>query len=723
MSSFALAIDIGGTFTDAVLLCSDGRSWTDKTLTTPNDLLEGFFRATDLVLRRADITLAHVDDVVAHATTLVTNVLIERKGSPTGLIVTEGFRDVLYIRDEHRYDMFDPQIEYSEPLITRSFTWGLRERTYADGTVGVAVDAAQVREIASQLKARDVASVAVCLLNSYRNSENERTVRKVLADAAPDVFVSLSSDVAPQMREYLRASTTAINAYAVPISGPYLHALIEKLKQRGCEHDPLIMLSNGGVVGARMAGAYPVRMIESGPAAGALAAGRIAKKYGIDNLISFDMGGTTAKACLIQKGEPLVAGELEVDRRYRFKPGSGMPITVPSIDMIEIGAGGGSIARVDELGLLKVGPHSAGADPGPACYGRGGDDPCVTDADVVLGILDPDNFLGGDMPLDATRAEAAIQRLAKELGVPMMDAAFGIFSVVGESMAAAARAHATDRGVDYRGLPLLAFGGAGPIHACYVAEQLDSSAVIYPPMASVLSAVGTLVTPARLDLARSALCRLNAVDWDAVSLLIQEMTAEGKRALLEAGLPENGIIYDFSADMRYFGQQSEVTVPLGGDPRFAHDANELRSRFDAAYEALYGVRLDDMDVEVVSWRTAAHGADTHRNVSVTLARRPAEPKARRTVHFQGRSRAVAVYNRAALAPDQQLEGPVLIEERETTIFVLTGWTMRTHEDGSLIATKAAPHRPPAPSPGLAAVSGTLSPVGERGLGDGYREEH
>ncbi len=720
MSKFALAIDIGGTFTDAVLLRSDGRSWTDKTLTTPNNLLEGFFRAADLVLRRADIGLEDVDDVVVHATTLVTNVLIERKGVPTGLIVTEGFRDVLYIRDEHRYDMFDPQIEYPEPLITRDFTWGLNERTFADGAVGAAVDAAEVRDIAAQLKARNVASIAVCLLNSYRNAENERKVREVLADAVPDVFVALSSDVAPQMREYLRASTTAINAYAVPICGPYLNALIDKLKQRGGAHEPLIMLSNGGVVGARTAGTYPVRMIESGPAAGALAAGRIAKKYGIENLISFDMGGTTAKACLIQQGEPLVAGEFEVDRRYRFKPGSGMPIIVPSIDMIEVGAGGGSIARVDELGLLKVGPHSAGADPGPACYGRGGEDPCVTDADVVLGILDPDNFLGGDMPLATARAEAAMQRLANELGVPMMDAACGIFSVVGESMAAAARAHATDRGVDYRGLPLLAFGGAGPIHACYVAEQLDGSQVIYPPMASVLSAVGTLVTPTRLDLARSALCRLNAVDWDAVSVLIQEMTAEGRKALLEAGLPENGIVYDFSADMRYFGQQTEVTVPLGCDPRFKHDANELRSRFDTAYEALYGVRLDDMDVEVVSWRAAAHGGETDRNVGITLASRPAEPKARRNVHLDG-SMTVAVYDRAALACDQQIEGPVLIEERETTIFVLAGWTLRVHEDGSLIAIRAVAHSPSTRSGSLA--SGTLAPLGGRGLGEGILEEN
>jgi N-methylhydantoinase A len=687
MNRFALAIDIGGTFTDAVLTCDDGRSWTDKTLTTPRNLLEGFFRAADLVLARSGITLRDLNDVVAHATTVVTNAVIERKGAPTALIVTSGFRDVLYIRDEHRYDMFDPQIEYPEPLVTRDHTFGVDERTFADGSVGAEVNAAQVREIAQQLRQAGISSVAVCLLNSYLNPRNEQRVQQLLVEAAPEVFVSLSSDVAPQMREYLRASTAAVNAYARPISGPYLDSLAERLKQQGCALEPLIMLSNGGVVGARVAGTYPVRMIESGPAAGALAAGRIARLHGIENLISFDMGGTTAKACLIQHGEPLVTGEFEVDRRYRFKPGSGMPITVPSIDMMEIGAGGGSIARVDELGLLKVGPESAGADPGPACYGRGGTHACVTDADLLLGILDADNFLGGDMQLDRARAEAAVQSLADQLGVSMLDAAFGIYSVVGESMAAAARAHATDRGVDYRGLPLLAFGGAGPIHACYVAEQLDSSEVIYPPMASVLSAVGTLVTPARLDLARGGLCRVNAIDWTAVGALIDDMVSSGRKALLEAGLREDGIGYDFSADMRYFGQQAEVTVQLGSDPRLEHDARQLRARFDAAYEALYGVRLDDMDVEVVSWRAAAHGGDAGRDIGVRLAAQPGKPKSRRPVYFKDRSLPVPVYDRAALAGDQRIDGPVIIEERETTIYVLAGWTLSVHADGSLKAKR------------------------------------
>jgi len=687
VNRYALAVDIGGTFTDAVLICDDGRSWTDKTLTTPRDLLEGFLRATELVLERARIRLEQVNDVVAHATTVVTNAIIERKGAATALIVTAGFRDVLVIRDEHRYDMFDPQIEYSDPLIPRSRTWALDERTYADGTVGRSVSAEQVRGIVAELRSQNVASVAVCLLNSYRNPTNERRVREVLAAQAPEISVSISSDVAPQMREYLRASTTAVNAYALPICAPYLNDLNGKLKQRGCVLEPLIMLSNGGIVGGRVAGTYPVRMIESGPAAGALAAGRIARQHNIEHLISFDMGGTTAKASLIQKGEPLVSGEFEVDRRYRFKPGSGMPVTVPAIDMIEIGAGGGSVARVDDLGLLKVGPHSAGADPGPACYGRGGLEACVTDADLVLGILDPEHFLGGDMRLERQAAVRAIGRIADELGVSLLDAAFGIFSVVGESMAAAARAHATDRGVDYRGLPLLAFGGAGPIHACYVAELLESSQVIYPPLASVLSAVGTLVTPARLDLARSDPCRVSAVSWDRVSSLLREMMAEGRAALLEAGIPEDHISYEFSADMRYFGQQTEVTVRLGSNPRLQQDVVDLRSRFETAYEALYGVRLANMDVEIVSWRAAAIGGKAVRHLESALRDKPGSPKATREVYLKDRLVPASVYDRSALALGQSLAGPVIIEERETTLYVLPGWRVTVQGDGSIIARR------------------------------------
>jgi len=683
----ALAIDIGGTFTDVVLLRSDGNRWTDKTLTTHHDLLEGLFRAADLVLEKADLDYSDIDDIFAHATTVITNMLIERKGEPTGLIVTEGFKDVLYIRDEHRYDMFDPQIELPEPLITKDKTWGINERTYADRTVGKEIEAAEVKALAADLKASGIVSVAICLLNSYANPANEQRLRAMLLEEMPDLIISLSSDVAPQMREYLRASTTSLNAYAAPTALPYLQALVAKLAEKGRDQEPLIMLSNGGVVGANVAGRYPVRMIESGPAAGALVASHYAKAYGFEGLMSFDMGGTTAKACLIQGGEPLVTGEFEVDRRYRFKPGSGMPITVPSIDMIEIGAGGGSIARVDNLGLLKVGPDSAGSQPGPACYGRGGEDACVTDADLVLGILDAANFLGGDMALDLDAARAAIGKLGHKLGLSVEETASGIFGVVGESMAAAARAHATDRGVNYRGLPVLAFGGAGPVHACYVAEQLDSSQILYPPMASVLSAYGTLVTPTRLDLARSNLCTLSEVSPATIDTLIASMMEEGTQALAEAGIAESDVIPAFSADMRYQGQQSEVTVLLPGDPRTIFDTADVAARFETAYEALYGVKLEDMAIELVNWRVSVSAGDQGREAKTALPSAPGTPKGSRTVHLKTGALDVPVYDRSSIALDQSVAGPVLVEERETTIFILPGWTLRAAADGCLIAEK------------------------------------
>lgn len=683
----ALAIDIGGTFTDVVLIRDDGTAWTDKTLTTHHDLLEGFFRAADSVLDQAKIALADINDVIVHATTIVTNVLIERKGPPVGLIVTQGFTDVLYIRDEHRYDMFDPLIEFAPPLIPSERTWGLAERTYADGTIGQEIDREAVHALAISLREAKVEAVAVALLNSYANPENERRVRDYLREAAPEILVTLSSDIAPQMREYHRTSTAAVNAYAVPITTPYLNALVEKLRAGGATREPFIMLSNGGVLGARTAGRYPVRMIESGPAAGALVAGHIARRNGMEAMLSFDMGGTTAKACLIQEGQPLIVGDFEVDRQYLFKPGSGMPVTVPSVDMIEIGAGGGSIARVDDLGLLKVGPDSAGSNPGPACYGRGGTHACVTDADLVLGILDGDNFLGGDMKLDMAASKAAIGALAERLGVSLEEAAYGIFSVVGESMAAAARAHATDRGVSYRGLPMLAFGGAGPVHACYVAERVDSSKVIYPPMASVLSAFGTLVTPVRLDMVRSALARLDQLDWATVGPVLDDMLKEGEAAMIEAGLPAEAAHYVYSADMRYLGQQNQLTVPFDDDPRRITDLALLRERFETHYEALYGIRLAEMEVEIVNWRVSAQGGTAERSAKVRFADTPAQPKAHRKVFIADAYADVPVYDRSALALGQEIAGPVIIEERETTAFILPGWTLTIDADGNLIAAR------------------------------------
>lgn len=687
MANYALAVDIGGTFTDVVLRSGSGETWVDKTLTTPESLDIGFFRAVDSALAKARIEAAAVNDVVVHATTVVTNSVIERKGPLTALLVTDGFRDILTIKDEHRYEMFDPQIEFPEQLVSREMTLGVPERVLATGEVIIPLDGAKAAAIVDDLKAKGVVSIAISFLNAYLNPENERAMREVVKARAPDMYVSISSDVAPQIREYPRTSTVVMNAYTAPITGPYLDALRDGLEKRGFANDPLIMLSNGGVIGIDIAKKFPVRMVESGPAAGALAAAYYAEVLGLDRLLSFDMGGTTAKACIIEDRHPLISGDFEVDRIYRFKSGSGLPILIPSVDMIEIGAGGGSIASVSNLGLLKVGPQSAGSSPGPVAYGRGGTNATVTDADLVLGYLSADNFLGGDMKLDLAGAEKQLAKLGEKLGTEPRDVAAGIYRVVGESMTAAARAHAVDRGIDYRGVPLFAFGGAGPVHACYVAELLESPMVIYPPLASVLSAFGTLVTPPRLDLSQGALSRLSALSWSDIDRIITKLVADGTAGLASAGCKAADLAFQYGADLRYFGQQNEVTVWFDTDPRKKHDAAWVRSVFEIGYEKLYSLRLPDVDVEIVSWRLVATGPLASRDSKVALPHKSAEPTGRRSARFNGEDVPTPVYARKMLTQGQAIQGPAIIEERETTIIILPDWRAKVDATGCIMASK------------------------------------
>ena len=686
--SYSLAVDIGGTFTDIVLRNSDGSLTVDKTLTTHEDLLSGFFGGVHSVLRKAGVSAEAVDGVVVHATTVVTNALIERKGPPTALVVTEGFRDVLAIRNEHRYDMYDPQIEFPEPLVPDNLTFGLKERTLADGTVVTEPSPADIAALAEKLRASGAKAVAICFLNSFANPANEAAVAAELGRQLNDMFICTSSDVAPQIREYPRASTATVNAYTMPISQPYLRRLSEQLRSEGFGNTPLIMLSSGGVVGAETAGRNPVRMIESGPAAGALAACHYAEILGIDRLMSFDMGGTTAKACLIENRTPLVTGLFEVDRRYRFKEGSGLPVTVPSIDLIEIGAGGGSIAHVDDLGLLKVGPESAGSNPGPACYGRGGTGATVTDADLMLGLIDADNFLGGEMKLDRAATESALTALADKLGGTAVQAARGIYRVVTEAMASAARSHATDRGVDYRGLPLFAFGGAGPLHACGVAELLQSSSVIVPPQSSVLSAFGTLVTPVRLDLVRSDLMRLDTIDWDRVGRIVADLEKEGRSALAEAGCAPSDVRVAVGADMRYTGQQNEVTVMFDADPRDSRDVAAIAEQFAQTYRLLYGMNPSHVPAEIVTWRITVQGPAIRFHPAGKPASEPGKPKNVRPVHAWADGQSVPVYERRDLAVGQTVAGPAIIEERETTTAIPPGWVATIDPMGCIVATAA-----------------------------------
>ncbi len=562
-ADWRLAVDIGGTFTDVVLLdAASGDVVVDKTLTTPQNPLDAVRTGVGQLLARAGLRPSDVTAPIVHATTLITNALIEGKTGRAGLVTTKGFGDTLLIRDEHRYDMYDLQIEFPAPPIPRDRTVEIAERTAASGEVVLAPTQEAMQAVADELRALDVESVGICLLNSYVDATNERMIADFL-ERELGVPVCISADVSPQIREYPRMVTTACNAATMPVIGPYLDELQKWLSGEGFGGSVLMMLSNGGVVSADDAARIPIRLVESGPAAGALAGTWFAERMNLDRLLCFDMGGTTAKACLIDGGDPELTNVFEVARAYRFKKGSGFPVSVPSVDLVEIGAGGGSLAWVDQFGLLKVGPESSGAEPGPASYGRGGTIPAVTDADVVLGLLDPAAFLGGDMPLDGAAADSAAAGVGEQLGLDSVSVAAGIHEIVNQNMAAAARMHAVEQGVDLRGVSMIAFGGAGPVHACGVAELLESDKVIFPVNASVLSAFGTLVSPVRIDLARSMPRRLDAIDPAERTALLDDLRTEGRRVLAAAGSSADAVRFRYGLDCRYAGQGNEVTVWVG----------------------------------------------------------------------------------------------------------------------------------------------------------------
>ncbi len=700
-------MDVGGTFTDVVLLdAASGRVVVDKTLTTPGALLDGVRTGVQSLLSTAGVDPGEVTAPIVHATTIVTNSLIENKTGRAGLVTTAGFADTLLIRDEHRYDMYDLQIEFAPPPIGPELTFEIAERTSADGRVLNSPSRKEVAEVAVRMADAGVESVAVCLLNSYVNPANERVVAEML-EGDLGVPVCCSAEVSPQIREYPRMVTAACNAATMPVIGPYLDELQQWLASAGFAGGVLMMLSNGGVVSAAEAARNPIRLVESGPAAGALAGTWLARRFGESRLLCFDMGGTTAKACLIDSGEPTLTNTFEVARVYRFKKGSGMPVSVPSVDLVEIGAGGGSVARLDQFGLLKVGPESAGADPGPASYSLGGTDAAVTDADVVLGLLDPDAFLGGDMPLDASLAQSAVAAVASGLGLPVADTAAGIHEVVNQNMADAARMHGVEQGIDLRGVPLLAFGGAGPVHACGVAELLEADRVIFPVNAGVLSAFGTLVSPVRIDLARSMPRRLGEVDASERDGLLDELRLEGRRVLSSAGVPGGDVRFRYGIDARYEGQGNEVTVWVGEGESWPAGDEQVREAFEVEYRNIYGLTIPDVAVEVVTWRMSAyappprlaepgepgHAHGDGRDLLDGDGGGPGAPTpgATRLVTFESGSPLVEVpvFRRDRLTSGDTISGPAIVEERETTNVIRPGWNMTVAPDASLVATRAA----------------------------------
>jgi N-methylhydantoinase A len=691
MGDWRLAVDIGGTFTDIVLLDGvSGSVQVEKILTTPAAPLDAVRSGIIGLLARTGVRPEEIVAPIVHATTLITNALIEGKTGRAALVTTRGFADTLLIRDEHRYDMYDLQIEFPDPPVPRDLTFEVDERTTAQGIVVHSPLSGDLDVLVAQLRNSAVEAVAVCFINSYVNPENERSVADHLRQEL-GLPVCVSAEISPQIREYPRMITAACNAATMPVIGPYLDELRKWLVSEGFGGSVLMMLSNGGVVSAEDAAQAPIRLVESGPAAGALAARWYARRLGEERLLAFDMGGTTAKATLIEKFEPGLVNTFEVARMYRFKKGSGFPVSVPSVDLVEIGAGGGSLARVDQFGLLKVGPESAGAEPGPACYGQGGTAPAVTDADLLLGLLDAEAFLGGAMPLDTSLAEESTARVAESLEMTTVEAAAGIHEVVNQNMAAAARMHGVECGVDLRGVTILAFGGAGPVHACGVAELLGSDRVIFPVNASVLSAFGTLVSPVRIDLARSmprSLEGLNEAERDG---LLGELRGEGRRVLMAAGVDENSVVFSYGVDARYEGQGNEITIWVDKGADWTVSMVEVRAMFEEEYRRIFGLAIPDVSIEVVTWRLAASAESPEVEPSLIAGGEVPDggPVVGRPVVFERGSLPVdtPVYRRDLLVPGTRFDGPAIVEERETTSVIRPGWSVEVVHDGSLIATR------------------------------------
>ncbi len=676
------AVDIGGTFTDLLLVNRrTGTFAIEKLLTTHEDPAKAVHDGLMAVLHESAISPDQVGAVV-HATTLVTNAIIERKGARIALLVTEGFRDVLTIGREHRYDMYDLLLQKPEPLVAPWDTFAVPERVLVEGSVYRPLDEQAIEGLAADLRERGISAVAVCLLHAYRHPDHEQRVRQILLDCWSAFQATLSHEVVGELREYERASTTVANAYVLALVDRYLSRLESDLAEIGHGGQLLVMLSSGAIATTSTARAFPVRLIESGPAAGALAAAEAGQRMGQPDLLSFDMGGTTAKACIISNGRPNITNDLEVGRLRRFRKGSGIPLEISSVELIEIGAGGGSHARIDTFGLLQVGPDSAGSEPGPICYGLGGRIPTVTDANLVLGYLNPDFFLGGRMRLDADAARAGIEEhLANKLDVDIARASWMVHEVVNENMANAARVHAVERGADLQRLPLFAFGGAGPGHAYRVAMNLGVGLVIAPFGAGIGSTIGLLAAPLAFDFVRTAVMPMADLDWALIGGLLSAMRGDGVLLLAQAGVPADRVEVDVAVDMRLVGQAHEVTVSLPGPLPDAGSEKRIQDALEQTYSGLFGRQPPDVAAEVVSWRVRVSGPrpefpistrGTARDASATSA--DAALKGRRHAYFpEGNAfQATPVYDRYRLLPGMTFVGAAIVEERESTFVVGPG---------------------------------------------------
>jgi len=665
-----VGVDVGGTFTDFVLV-DEKRDliFTGKRLTTPDDPSLAITDGLERLVSESGTSVPELDAVV-HGTTLVANTIIERKGAKVGLITTEGFRDSLEMGREIRYDLYDLFFEKPEPLAPRFLRQPVGERIDAKGRVLRPLDIDALNKAAATLVSEGVEAIAICFMHAYANDAHERQAKEALVAAYPDLPITTSTEVAPEIREYERANTACANAYVLPLMQRYLGDLSQKLSDQGLKQPLYLMQSGGGIASVTRGQAAPIHLIESGPAAGATAGAFYGRLTGTDRVISFDMGGTTAKMCLIEEYEPEHAHEFEAGRVRRFKKGSGLPLKVPVIDLIEIGAGGGSLARVDNMGLLKVGPDSAGSEPGPVCYGLGGTQPAVTDADLLLGYLSPEYFLGGEMDLDLSSVKDAVEeKLAKVTGLSVEDVAAGIHSIVNENMASATRMYIAEKGRDPRRYALVASGGAGPVHAYGMAKLLKIGRVICPLGAGVLSALGFLVAAPGTDSVRSYVSRLENLDWDRLNGLFREMEEEALAQIVEAGADPATVTMRRRADMRYSGQGFEIDVPVPDGEMDASTAEIMRQSFLDKYQELFGRQIGDLPIEALTWRIYASGPTPNVELNFAGQQIDADPadKGERQVYFPETGYAACkIYNRYALKAGDSFRGPAVIEEREST---------------------------------------------------------
>jgi len=689
-NEFTIGVDIGGTFTDIVAVNQkNGIQFNEKVLTTPKDPSKAVLTGVKSIIEKNTIDPKNCR--IIHGTTLVANALIERKGVKTALLTTKGFRDVLEIGREWRYDLFSLDLEMPSPIVPRQLRFEIEERINFKGEVIQSLDEIGLLKVVKKIAKSGVETLAIVFMHSFKNSSHEKLAKKIIQAHAPNLNICLSCIVSPEIGEYERTSTTVANAYVQPIFKNYVTSLVKGLKKIGIINDLFLMLSDGGIVHQKTAIEFPIRLVQSGPAGGAQAATLYGKLLKQDNILCFDMGGTTAKACLIENGKPNRTTMFEVARVFRFSKGSGLPLQVPVVDMIEIGAGGGSIARIDSMGLIQVGPDSSSSYPGPACYGLGGKLPTVTDSDLILGYIDADNFLGGDMKLIKENAEKAIkEHIADPLGITILNAAWAIHEIVTENMSQAASIHALEKGRKIERFSMIPIGGAGPVHACSLMSKMNISQMISPANAGVASAIGMIASPNSFELVQTDMQLLEDLNFSKMRNQFKIMHKNGVKSLLKTGTAFDKITISNSILMRYVGQGYEIEVPLSKGNIENKNIKSIKIEFEKVYKILFG-RIEKMPLEIISWRTIASGPVTNfiiKNKNFNTTSKNIYTK-KRPVYFGGKSYIhTKVIDRNNLQKSFQAKGPLIIEERESTLIIPPNFNVRMDPTGNLLIKRA-----------------------------------